>query len=145
MPETHKPLGKLVAVHAVAPEHIQRAVFIAVLSFVFFLAMMIVFYIRENVLYFLLASAFLVIYIVTLFSWFVQRRSVVKVHENGINYKKRSALWTEIESVDDGGEISVRNGNPILIPKSIYDFANLIDSIRQKKENLTQSRQDAKK
>ena len=135
MPETNKPLGKLVAVYALAPEHIQRAVFIAVLSFVFFLAMMIVFYIRQNVLYFLLASAFLVVYIFTLFSWIVQRRSVVKVHQNGINYKKRSALWSEIESVDDvreTGGVNVRNEKPISLPRTLYQFDSLIATIRRR-------------
>ena len=135
MPQTNKSLGKLIAVHALAPEHIQRAVFIAVLSFVFFLAMMVVFYIRENVLYFLLASAFLVIYIVTLFSWIVQRRSVVKVYENGVNYKKRTALWSEIESVEDGretGGVNVRNEKPISLPRTLYQFDSLIATIRRR-------------
>lgn len=135
MAESNKPLGKLVAIHALAPEHIQRAVFIAVLSFVFFLAMMVVFYIRENVLYFLLASAFLVIYIVTLFSWIVQRRSVVKIYENGLNYKKRTALWNEIESVNDNrdvGEVVVRDEKPILLPKTLSQFDSLIETVRRR-------------
>ena len=101
MPEPEKQLGKLVAANVLAPEHVQRAVFIAVLSFVFFLAMMVMFYVRENLLYFLLASAFLVVYVITLLSWIVQRRSVVKVHERGIAFKKSSATWDEISSVDD--------------------------------------------
>ena len=50
------------------PAGIQRAVFIAVLSFLFFLAMMVAFYIRQSVLYFLLATAFLIVYIVTMMS-----------------------------------------------------------------------------
>ncbi|HEX3101539.1 MAG TPA: hypothetical protein VHQ01_07105, partial [Pyrinomonadaceae bacterium] len=133
MPETRRPLGKLVAVHVLAPEHIQRAVFIAVLSFVFFLAMMVVFYIRENVLYFLLASAFLVVYIVTLLSWIVQRRNVVSIYEQGLTYKKRAVLWAEIESVTDSGEtgeIIVRDEKPILLPKTLFKFDSLIKSIR---------------
>ncbi|MBV9216385.1 MAG: hypothetical protein JO053_09425 [Acidobacteria bacterium] len=47
---------------------LQRAVFIAALSFLFFLAMMLAFYIRQSMLYFLLATAFLIIYIVTMIS-----------------------------------------------------------------------------
>ncbi len=133
MPELNRNLGKLVAVYELAPEHIQRAAFITALSFLFFLAMMFVFYIRQNILYFLLASAFLVVYLVTLFSWVKQRRSVVKVHENGLNYKGRSVLWSEIESVDDSGEINLCNEKSIVIPKTIHGFANLIDSVRQKK------------
>ncbi len=135
MPETDKSLGKLVAVHALAPEYVQRAVFIAVLSFVFFLAMMVMFYVRENVLYFLLASAFLVIYIITLLSWTVQRRSVVKVFENGFNYEKRTARWVEIANVNEGregGEIIVRDGKPILLPKTLSNFDTLLTDIRQR-------------
>ena len=135
MSEKVKSLGKLVAIHALAPEHVQRAVFVAVLSFVFFLAMMILFYVRENVLYFLLASAFLVIYIITLLSWIVQRRNVVKVYENGLNYKKRTARWSEIDSVNDGpdvGEVIVRDGKPILLPKTLSSFDALLNNIRQR-------------
>lgn len=56
------------------PAQLQRAVFIAVLSFLFFLAMMTMFYIRQSMLYFLLASAFLVVYIVTMISFVRMRR-----------------------------------------------------------------------
>ena len=58
----------------VPPAHIQRAVFIAVLSFLFFLAMMFAFYIRQSMLYFLLASGFLIVYIVTMISFVRLRR-----------------------------------------------------------------------
>ena len=58
----------------IAPAQLQRAVFIAVLSFLFFLAMMFAYYIRQSALYFLLASAFLVIYLVTMISFVRLRR-----------------------------------------------------------------------
>ncbi len=58
----------------VSPAHFQRAVFIAVLSFMFFLAMMFAFYIRQSMLYFLLATAFLILYIVTMVSILRLRR-----------------------------------------------------------------------
>ena len=48
---------------------VQRAAFVAVLSFLFFLAMMFAYYIRESALYFLLATAFLIIYFVTMISF----------------------------------------------------------------------------
>ena len=57
------------------PAQVQRAVFIAVLSFLFFLAMMIVFYVRQSMLYFLLATAFLIVYIITMISFVRLRRS----------------------------------------------------------------------
>jgi hypothetical protein len=56
------------------PAVIQRAVFIAVLSFLFFLAMMFAYYIRQSVVYFLLATAFLIVYIVTMISFVRLRR-----------------------------------------------------------------------
>jgi len=54
---------------------VQRAVFIAVLSFLFFLAMMSAFYVRQSILYFLLATAFLIVYIITMISFVRLRRS----------------------------------------------------------------------
>ncbi len=56
------------------PAHAQRAAFIAVLSFLFFLAMMAAFYILQSMLYFLLATAFLIVYFVTMISFVRLRR-----------------------------------------------------------------------
>ena len=134
MPEPEKQLGKLVAVHVLAPEHIQRAVFIAVLSFVFFLAMMVMFYLRENLLYFLLASAFLVVYVITLLSWIVQRRSVVNVFQNGISFKKQTALWDKISGVDDNGTVTLQSQNKILLPRSLNDLDGVVALIRARTE-----------
>jgi hypothetical protein len=58
-----------------SPAQLQRAVFIAVLSFLFFLAMMFTYYIRQSALYFLLASAFLIVYLITMISFVRLRRS----------------------------------------------------------------------
>jgi hypothetical protein len=57
-----------------SPAQLQRAAFIAVLSFLFFLAMMFAYYIRQSALYFLLATAFLIVYIVTMVSFVRLRR-----------------------------------------------------------------------
>lgn len=59
----------------ISPAQLQRAAFVAVLSFLFFLAMMFAYYIRQSALYFLLATAFLVVYIVTMISFVRLRRS----------------------------------------------------------------------
>ena len=134
MPEPEKQLGKLVAAHVLAPEHVQRAVFIAVLSFVFFLAMMVMFYLRENLLYFLLASAFLVVYVITLLSWIVQRRSGVNVFQNGISFKKQAALWDEISGVDDNGTVTLQSQNKILLPRSLNDLDGVVALIRARTE-----------
>ncbi len=58
----------------VSPANFQRAVFIAVLSFLFFLATMLLYYVRQSMLYFLLATAFLIVYVVTMVSLFKVRR-----------------------------------------------------------------------
>ena len=130
MPASENQLGKLVTVHALAAEHVQRAVFIALLSFIFFLAMMIVFYIRQNVLYFLLASAFLVVYLVTLFSWLVQRRSVVKIFQGGISFKKNTLAWDEISGIDDNGIVALKNQKQIVLPKMLNDLDGVFRAIR---------------
>ena len=132
MADPENDLGKLVAIHGIAPAYLQRAIFIVILSFLFFLAMMLVYYIRQNILYFLLASAFLIIYLVTLFSWVMQRKNVVEMHENGLKYKKRSARWSEIERVDAEGSIHVRGDKPIVLPKTLHDSDKLLNIIRLK-------------
>jgi len=58
----------------ISPTQLQKAVFIAVLSFLFFLAMMFAYYIRQSTLYFLLATAFLIVYLVTMYSFVRLRR-----------------------------------------------------------------------
>ena len=59
---------------AISATQLQKAVFIAVLSFLFFLAMMFAYYIRQSPLYFLLATAFLIIYLITMISFVRLRR-----------------------------------------------------------------------
>ena len=61
---------------APSPAQLQRAVFIVVLSFLFFLAMMFAYYIRQSALYFLLATAFLIVYLITMISFVWLRRNV---------------------------------------------------------------------
>ena len=133
MSDSPANLGKLIAIHGIAPAYLQRAVIIVVLSFMFFLAMMIAFYIRQSVGYFLLASAFLVLYLLTMFSWVMQRKSVVEIYENGFKYKKRSIMWHEILSVD-GNTVVVETGKPVAIPTTILDVDKLLTLIRQRSE-----------
>ena len=44
MPLKEKELGRHISTHVIAPAYVQRAVFMAVLSFMFFLAMMFAFF-----------------------------------------------------------------------------------------------------
>lgn len=131
VPQIREDLGKLVAVHPIAPAFLQRAVFIVILSFLFFLGMMFAFYLRQNFIYFLLASAFLLVYLVTLFSWIMQRRVLVKIYEHGIGYKDRSVTWHEIDAVGDNGLLNTRTGKPIAIPASIYEREKIIELVRR--------------
>ena len=98
MKEPSKNLGRLVSVHGTAPVYLQRAAIVAVLSFIFFLAMIVLFYIRQNIGYFILSTAFLVVYVLMMISWVLQKRSVVSIFENGLRYKKFSASWDEIQA-----------------------------------------------
>lgn len=132
MAETPENLGQLVAVHAIAPAYLQRAVFVVVLSFLFFLAMMFAYYIRQSTVYFLLASGFLVIYLITMFSFVMQRRSHVEVFENGFKYKKNRVLWSDVIEVVDVGEAVLKTGKRVMLPKTLSDLEGLLRHIRAK-------------
>ena len=135
-----KDLGRLIAVHSVAPLYQQRAVFIAVLSFLFFLAMMLAFYLRQSMLYFLLATAFLIVYLVMMFSWFVQRKSVVRVYDQGFEFKNRALTWDEIESIDYNGKLTItpRSGRIVELPSTLSEPAALARHMRFRVESSNQ-------
>lgn len=96
-------LGKLESVHPTSPVYLQRAAILAILSFVFFLAMITAFTVWQNFMYFWMATAFLIVELFTLFGWFTQRKNEVKIHENGFKYKKQEWLWSEIKSISVTG------------------------------------------
>ena len=125
-------LGRLTATHVIAPEYVQRAVFIAVLAFMFFLAMIFAAYIRPHILYLFLATAFLIVYLLTMFSFVMQRKANVEVYENGFRYRKNIVLWREITGVSDIGEVSVNNGKVIAIPQTISDLTGVVGTIKKR-------------
>ncbi len=125
-------LGRLETVHVIAPAYIQRAVFIAVLSFMFFLAMMFAFYVRKHILYFFLSSAFLIVYLITMFSFVMQRKANVEIYENGFKHRKNIVLWNQITDVSDKGEVSVNNGKVITIPQTISDLTGAVGTIKRR-------------
>ena len=94
-------LGRLISVHPIAPIYVQRAVFIALLSFLFFAAMMVAFYVRQSLGYFLLATGFLFVYLVTMFSWFSTRKKVVRIFENGFEYRNVRYLWDDLSGISE--------------------------------------------
>ena len=135
-----RELGRLVAVHPIAPAYLQRAAFMAVLSFLFFLVMMVGFYVRQSAGYFLLATAFLFVYLITMFSLFWQRKSVVKIYENGIEFKKFFAEWSEVEVADSKPdrrgvsrlELKRSDGLTATLPDTVVDAEGMSATIRQR-------------
>jgi len=93
-------LGKLVTVYGIAPAYLQRAVIIAVLSFMFFLTTLAMFSLWRNFLYFFLSTAFLIVYLATMFGWLMMRKNILKIYENGLTYRKFSARWNELEALE---------------------------------------------
>ena len=72
---------------------------------------MFTFYLLQNIVFFLLATAFLVIYLATMVSFFTARKKSVEVHENGLRIGRESILWTDIDGIDEDGSIA-RTGMP---------------------------------
>lgn len=137
-------LGRLVSVYGLSPYFLQRAAAVSLLSFAFFLAMMIVFYIRQNIGYFLLATAFLIVNIFTLTGWFLRRRSNLKIYENGFSYKKFVAVWSDIELVETktgngkiNCEIRKKNGEKISLNESVFELEKALAIIYQKSSAKT--------
>ena len=99
--ESEQPqnLGRLVSSHSTSPAYLQRAAIVAVVSFIFFLAMLAAFYVRQQFGYFVLSSGFLVVYVFTLIGWVMQKRNIVSVHEGGLKYRKFRTEWSEVQSV----------------------------------------------
>ena len=123
------------AVHRTAPSFIQRAAVIALLSFAFFLAMLIAFLVRQQFGYLILAAAFFVVNVFTLIGFMIQRQNIVSVFQNGLRYRKGETAWAEVVSIDDddaGISIVKYDGAVIKIPRSIDDLGRLNALIREK-------------
>jgi hypothetical protein len=130
-----KNLGKIVSIHGVQPALVQRAAIVAVLAFVFFLAMLAAFSYRQSIGYFVLASAFLVVEIITLTGLFAQRRTVLQIFENGLCYKKQCRGWSEIGSLtpDKAGlKLGLKEGGEITLPNTLREFDRAAQLIEQR-------------
>ena len=134
MSETIQSLGKLQAVYGTSPAYLQRAAVTAVISFVFFLAMLFVFSIRQNIGYFLLATAFLIVQIFTLVGWVTQSRSRLEIFENGFAYRKKICRWDEIAAINVktdkkqqmSCEITKKNGEKIQLSAVIHQLEQAV-------------------
>ena len=116
MTQQNKQLGRLESVHGISPVYLQRALIVIILSFIFFLIMLIAFSIRQQIGYFVLATAFLVVKLFTLFGWMQQRKKTVLLYEDqmpfyypvawlendkvSLNQDQRAGTWTLDLSVD---------------------------------------------
>ena len=129
-------LGKLVAVHSTSPAFLQRAAILTALSFLFFLIALILYLVRQNFLYFLLATGFLIVQIFTMVGWWMQKRNAVSVYTSGLGYKKRQVAWSEIESIErnvEGTLVVIPNsGDKLIVPASIHGLDRLEGFIRQR-------------
>ena len=138
---TDPNLGKLQAVYGVAPAFLQRAAIVAMMSFVFFLLMLGVFSYRQSILYFLLATAFLIVQLFTLFGWITQKRAEFKLFEKGFTYRKHVCAWDEIESMElrtaskptalskIGCEIRKTGGEKIVLTEAIQGIQGIVERI----------------
>lgn len=131
MSSSEHNLGKLTGVFPISPAFAQRAVFVAVLSFMFFLSMMFAFYLLKNIIYFILSSAFLILYVIMMFAWLMQKRSAVELYENGIIIKKRRISWDDVASVDEHGELRLKTNDKLMISTSLYERGLLISHIER--------------
>jgi len=141
MLETTKTLGKLQGVYGTSPVFLQRAAIVAIVSFLFFLAMLVAFSIRQNLGYFLLATAFLIVQLFTLFGWVTQRKNELRLFENGFTYRKHTCFWDEIASMNlimmsrliGGEKISCEilkiNGAKIVLTESIHGIVEIAERI----------------
>ena len=127
MSESPKNLGKLVSAHGTSPVFLQRAALVAVVSFVFFLAMLLAFYLRQQLGYFVLSTAFLVVYLFTMIGWWMQKRNVVSIYQNGISYRKFRAGWKEISTSesDNGFVLTSSDGDTATLPATIHGIGEI--------------------
>ena len=134
MPQSQKDLGRVVSIHGTSPVYLQRGAIVAILSFVFFMSMLVVFYVSQQIIYFILSTAFLIVYIFTLIGWVMQKRNTVSIYENGIGHRSFTAAWDEIQSVkaDETSGIRVEkvDGKTVTIPRTISDFAIIVGTIK---------------
>lgn len=118
-------LGRLIGVYGLSPTHQQRAAVLSGLSFLFFLAMLLAFYVRAQFGYFLLSTAFLIVFAFTMIGWWWQRRNIIEIFDRGIRFRGRQLLWDEVAAIRDRPEgfiIETKSRANISIPKTIEQF-----------------------
>lgn len=133
MPD-HKNLGKLVAIHGTSPVFLQRAAIVAAVSFLFFFAILIAFYLRQHFGYFLLSTAFLVVFVFTMIGWWFQKRNAVEIFANGLRYNKCELRWQDITAIENSDRELVLiqpDGEKLVISGTIYALDEIEHYIRR--------------
>lgn len=126
-------LGKLVAIHAASPAYLQRAAGVAIISLLFFLITIALFYLRQWIGYFVLASGFLVVNLFTLAGFWRQRRSVLRIYESGFSYRGEDFRWANIVKIEPGRSSGLRikreDGIWVSIPDTIDRYEDVARAI----------------
>ncbi|HSI88645.1 MAG TPA: hypothetical protein VK918_06285 [Pyrinomonadaceae bacterium] len=126
-------LGKLISIHTASPAYLQRAAVVAILSLVFFIVTIGLFYLRQWIGYFVLASGFLVVNLFTLAGFRRHRRSVLRIYESGFSYRGTDVKWGQVSAVEAGRSSGLRikheDGTWINIPDSIDAYENAARAI----------------
>ena len=132
---TKAELGRLISTHGISSIYLQRAAIVAVLSFVFFLIGLLFFYIQQSIMYFILSTAFLVVYIFTMVSWALQKKNAVSLYEHGITYRKFGSTWDDLKSVtssvDSGITLTRSNGESATIGRTVANVDKIAVAIRE--------------
>jgi hypothetical protein len=123
-------LGKLISVHGISAALLQRSVIVIIVSLFFALAMLVGWFFTQKFLFLLLAVAFLIVKLVTLFSLIAQRKNVLSVYENRFVYNKIACRFDEIVSVN-GFEVLMKSGETIVLNESIGDVEVAIELIQK--------------
>jgi hypothetical protein len=129
-----RDLGKLVSVHGTSAAYLQRAAIVVVMAFVFFLVTLILYNLWGDIVYLLMAAAFLILHPFTLVGWWMQKRNVVRLYENGVEFRKFNATWDEISRVeaktDTGVRITKIGGETVTLGRSVSEIGKVARVIK---------------
>ena len=115
--------GKVIGRFTVSPLFLQRSALIALLSFFFFLAMLVGYSLRGQFGYLILAAAFFVLHIFSLSGVWMLRKKSIGIFENGLEFRRRFIAWSELEAADfppgSAGALRLKSGETIQLPANI--------------------------
>lgn len=128
-------LGKLISVHGISAAFLQRSTIVIIISLFFSLAVFAAFLISQKFLLLLLALAFLIIKLLSLFSLLARRKNVLILYEQGFIYNKLPCRFDEIAKLNFKNttcEILTNSGEKIVLNETINKVENAIKIIAEK-------------